>query len=104
MLISLLVLLSTQFTCSPIDYKQAFGGGFPPHYDATAYNHITGKAQTHLTVLISVEDATLENGCLEVVPGSHHDLTTISLNPDKTITDEWVNSNEWVPVPLKTGQ
>jgi ectoine hydroxylase-related dioxygenase (phytanoyl-CoA dioxygenase family) len=82
------------------DYKQAFAGGFAPHFDAPGYNHI--KAQKHLTILIGVEDATLENGCLEVVPGSH--ASTIPINPDKTITDEWAKSKEWISVPLKTGQ
>jgi ectoine hydroxylase-related dioxygenase (phytanoyl-CoA dioxygenase family) len=83
-----------------IDYKQASAGGFAPHFDAPGYNHI--KAQKHLTILIAVEDATLDNGCLEVVPGSH--ASTIPINPDKTITDEWTKSKNWVPVPLKTGQ
>ncbi|KAF8590967.1 PhyH-domain-containing protein [Ramaria rubella] len=83
-----------------INYKQAFAGGFDAHFDAPAYNHI--KAQKHLTALIGVEDATPENGCLEVVPGSH--VGTIPLNPNLTITEEWAKSKEWVSVPLQTGE
>ncbi|KZT34750.1 PhyH-domain-containing protein [Sistotremastrum suecicum HHB10207 ss-3] len=83
-----------------INYKQPHAGGFDAHFDAPAYNHI--KATKHLTILMAVEPATLENGCLEVVPGSHRQ--PIPLGEDRCITKEWCDMHDWVPVPLDTGE
>ncbi|KZT54294.1 PhyH-domain-containing protein, partial [Calocera cornea HHB12733] len=83
-----------------INYKSPGGGGFDPHTDSPAYQHIA--ALKHLTILIAVEPATAENGCLEVVPGSHL-IRDIPLNQDHTITKEWEAARQWAPVPLDTG-
>ena len=54
-----------------------------------------------LTVWVAVTDATVENGCLCVVPGSHRgDLVTHCLN--KQIPDALVGDNA-VPLPMKRG-
>ncbi len=54
-----------------------------------------------LTVWVAVTDATEENGCLWVVPGSHRgDLITHCRN--KEIPDSLVGSNP-VPVPMRRG-
>jgi ectoine hydroxylase-related dioxygenase (phytanoyl-CoA dioxygenase family) len=47
----------------------AGAGGFDAHTDAPAYQH--SGALKHLTINIAVDAATSENGCLEVVDGSH---------------------------------
>jgi 2-aminoethylphosphonate dioxygenase len=52
-----------------INYKLPSGNGFAAHLDAPAYDHI-GKIE-HLTANFAVDKATIENGCIEVVPGSH---------------------------------
>ena len=52
-----------------INYKLSGSGGFAPHIDSTAYTHI--KNVKHLTILLAVDAATMANGGLEVVPGSH---------------------------------
>ncbi|EJT96646.1 PhyH-domain-containing protein [Dacryopinax primogenitus] len=83
-----------------INYKAPGGGGFDPHTDSPAYQHIA--ALKHLTILIAVEPATAENGYLEVVAGSHL-IRDIPLNKDHTIKKEWEDGHEWVPVPLDTG-
>lgn len=83
-----------------INYKQANGGGaFDPHFDAPAYKTVLDV--THLTINMAVEPATAENGCLEVVAGSHKD--PIPINADKTITKEWENAHEWISVPMEPG-
>lgn len=49
--------------------KIAGAGGFDAHTDAPAYQH--SGALKHLTINVAVDAATTENGCLEVVDGSH---------------------------------
>jgi len=82
-----------------INYKAPGGGGFDAHIDSPAYQHIS--ALKHLTILISVEPASMENGCLEVVPGSQN--MKIPQRKDLCITDDWCKEHTWVPVPLDTG-
>ena len=57
-----------------------------------------------LTVFIAVTDATVDNGCLAVVPGSHKGgLGPHCLAPSyKGIPDEHVGENR-VPLPMKSG-
>jgi ectoine hydroxylase-related dioxygenase (phytanoyl-CoA dioxygenase family) len=52
-----------------INYKRPGAGGFDAHTDAPAYQH-SGVVK-HLTINVAVDAATKENGCLEVVNGSH---------------------------------
>jgi hypothetical protein len=82
-----------------INYKMPQGDGFEPHLDAPAYDHI-GKIE-HLTANFAINAATLANGCLEVVPGSHR--MSVDLANGGRISDSWVNSHEWVSVPLDEG-
>lgn len=84
-----------------INYKLPLGNGFGAHLDAPAYDHI-GKIK-HLTANIAIDEATPENGCLEVVPGSHK--MEVELQPGKGghISEAWENSHEWTLVPLQPG-
>jgi hypothetical protein len=82
-----------------INYKLANGGGFNAHLDAPAYDHI-GKID-HLTANLAVDKATMENGCLEVVPKSHK--MDVQFVTGGHITPEWESSHEWLPVPLDPG-
>lgn len=50
-------------------FLTAGAGGFDAHTDAPAYQH--SGALKHLTINVAVDAATTENGCLEVVDGSH---------------------------------
>lgn len=64
---------STIWTVSTIPSSSsrvlAGAGGFDAHTDAPAYQH--SGALKHLTINVAVDAATPENGCLEVVDGSH---------------------------------
>lgn len=80
-----------------INYKLAGGAGFAPHQDARAYKFV----DTHLSGMVAIDDATVENGCLEVVAGWHHEL--LDVDADGCIHPELVPSFEWKPVPMRAG-
>ena len=83
-----------------VNFKLQGGGAFPPHQDAPAY---TQFGQTsHLTLMIAIDPATLENGCLEVVPKSHT-LGVLPQEADTTIVRSWCVDKQWVPLECKAG-
>ncbi|MBA3529147.1 MAG: phytanoyl-CoA dioxygenase family protein, partial [Propionibacteriaceae bacterium] len=53
-----------------INYKLAGGAGYAPHQDAPAYRFV----ERHVSCMLAVDDATVDNGCLEVVSGMQHQL------------------------------
>jgi len=81
-----------------INYKLAGGAGYSPHQDAPAYPFI----ETHVSCMVAVDDATLENGCLEVVDRMHAEL--LPMDDRGCIAADAVASMEWHAVPLRAGQ
>jgi hypothetical protein len=53
-----------------VNYKLAGGAGYAPHQDAPAYPFI----DAHVSCMVAVDDATVANGCLEVVEAMHHEV------------------------------
>ena len=84
-----------------INYKLSGSGGFAPHIDSTAYTHI--KNVKHLTILLAVDAATMTNGGLEVVPGSHEMVVPITVG-DNCIEPAWVKQANWTPCELQAGE
>ncbi|KAI9930105.1 hypothetical protein ASPWEDRAFT_99466 [Aspergillus wentii DTO 134E9] len=82
-----------------INYKQPHGNGFQAHLDAPAYDHI-GRIE-HITANIAIDAATLENGCLEVIPGSHR--MQVELADGGRISQGWEDAHAWVSIPLDAG-
>ncbi|KAH8697403.1 hypothetical protein BGW36DRAFT_378633 [Talaromyces proteolyticus] len=82
-----------------INYKQARGNGFQAHLDAPAYDHI-GKIE-HVTTNFAIDAATHENGCLEVVSGSHK--MNVPCIDGGRIDPAWEAEQDWVSVPLEAG-
>jgi len=82
-----------------INYKLAGGNGFQAHLDAPAYDHI-GEIE-HTTANLAVDAATIANGCVEVVPGSHR--MEVELAEGGRISPEWEAQQEWIPVELASG-
>lgn len=82
-----------------INYKLPGGNGFGAHLDAPAYDHI-GEIE-HTTANLAVDAATIGNGCVEVVPGSHR--MSVELAEGGRISDSWVAAHEWKPVKLGAG-
>lgn len=82
-----------------INYKLPNGNGFHAHVDYHAYRHI-GEIQ-HITANVAIDEATIANGCLEVVPGSH--MMDIDFEKGGRISQSWQDSQQWISVPLKPG-
>lgn len=82
-----------------INYKLPGGNGFQAHLDAPAYDHI-GRIE-HTTANLAVDAATIANGCVEVVPGSHR--MDVTLAHGGKIDAEWEAGHAWVPVELEAG-
>ncbi|KAK5167162.1 uncharacterized protein LTR77_007892 [Saxophila tyrrhenica] len=82
-----------------INYKLAGGNGFNAHLDAPAYDHI-GFIE-HTTANLAVDAATIANGCVEVVPGSHR--LDVELAEGGRISEAWEDSQTWKPVELGEG-
>jgi phytanoyl-CoA hydroxylase len=78
----------------------ATGGAFPMHQDYPYFPH---EKHTMLAVSIYLDDATEENGCIRVVPGSHKlgpvpcDPGGFYLPPDKYPIEDST------PIPAKAG-
>ncbi|KAJ7054263.1 hypothetical protein C8F01DRAFT_500860 [Mycena amicta] len=84
-----------------INYKAARSGGFKAHTDAPAYITIPNIGHV-VAVMIAIDAQTAENGCLEVVPGSHQ--VNIPVGKDHCLDDDWIASQTWVPLHLAPGQ
>lgn len=82
-----------------INYKQAGGNGFRAHLDAPAYDHI-GQIE-HTTANFAVDPATIANGCVEVVPGSHR--MNVELAEGGRISQKWEAEHQWIPIELESG-
>ncbi len=79
-----------------INFKMAGAPGFKAHQDQQA--GWTRYAPLFVTALVTIDAATLENGCLEMVPGRHR---------EGLIGEEWSPLDETglvlLPVPTKPG-
>ena len=81
-----------------INFKLAGGAGWEPHQDAPAYPFI----DNHVSCMIAIDDATTENGCLELVSGLHHEL--IPTDERGCIPAAVAESLTWQAMPLRAGQ
>jgi hypothetical protein len=83
-----------------INYKLPGGAGFAPHQDAPAFTSF--DQSLHITLMVSVDATTPENGCLEVVehPGGH---TTLPLAADLTLDAGTTARLEWSPITTRPG-
>jgi ectoine hydroxylase-related dioxygenase (phytanoyl-CoA dioxygenase family) len=82
-----------------INFKMPGGNGFTPHQDAQAgWNDY---ASLFITVLIAIDESTVENGCLELAAG-HHQRGLIG-ELWKPLTEENMNGMDFISVPTKPG-
>ena len=80
-----------------LNHKLPGGAGYAPHQDAPAYRFV----DVHVSCMVAVDDATTENGCLEVVSGAHEHL--LPTDDVGCIRDDVVASMTWTPAPVSAG-
>jgi phytanoyl-CoA hydroxylase len=57
-----------------------------------------------VTCWLAVTDATVENGCLRVIPGSHRgQMMPHCPNPQLAIPDDFIDHDSGLPLPVKAG-
>ncbi len=80
-----------------LNYKLPGGAGYAPHQDAPAYRFV----DLHVSCMVAIDDATVDNGCLEVVSCAHDRLWPTDeagcIHPDV------VAEMAWEPVPVQAG-
>lgn len=81
-----------------INYKLPGGAGYAPHQDAPAYLFV----DAHVSAMLAIDDATLDNGCLEVVSGRHGEL--LPMDEVGCIRDDVVEQMDWAAVEVAAGQ
>ena len=80
-----------------INYKGVGGAGFSAHQDAPAFPFV----QRVLSVMVAVDDSTIENGCLFVVNARHQEL--LEQDDRGCIAQRLVDEMAWAPVELAAG-
>ena len=83
-----------------INFKLPGGKGFKRHQDAPAF--ATFGQTYHITMMVALDAATVENGCLEVVRG-HNDLKMLPQAPDGTLHQDVVDGLRWEPIVMNPG-
>ena len=79
-----------------INFKESGGDGFKAHQDVQA--GWSDYASLHITMLLSIDDATPENGCLEIAAGRHKEGLLGEMW--KPMSDDVV---DFVSCPTKSG-
>lgn len=79
-----------------VNYKHPGGAGFAPHQDATAYRFV----DHHISVMVPLDAATVESGCLYVAPG--HDRGILP-NARGCLLQSVADELEWTPVEVYPG-
>ena len=80
-----------------INYKLVGGAGFAAHQDAPAYKFV----ESHLTCMLAIDDATMANGCLEVVAGMYDEL--LPDDGDGCIHPDVAAVLDWQPLEMAAG-
>ncbi len=82
------------------------GGPNPLHQDYPYWETSAGDAKRVATAMVFLDDATLENGCLQVIPGSHQAGTWKRREDGDEFGRNEIDPNAYPdakPVPLEVG-
>lgn len=98
-----IALFSAHFFCKPA----GDGKGVPWHEDAYYWRETIRPSSEAITVWLAIDPAVEENGCMQVIPGSHHDRNRTYQHVDDgtSVFDEAldpaeVDASRAVPLPL----
>jgi putative nucleotidyltransferase with HDIG domain len=83
-----------------INFKLPGAAGFQPHQDAPAFTSF--GHDYHITLMLSFDDSTEDNGCLEVAPGEWP-KQNLPFKADLTIADDTVEQMDWQSVATTAG-
>src|SRR5690606_11695906 len=81
-----------------INFKMPGGGGFEPHQDSQAGWDV--YASNFINVMVCIDEATTENGCIELAPGQHRRGLLRGMEP---LTEEDTAGMKFVAYPMKPG-
>ncbi|MCL4215542.1 MAG: phytanoyl-CoA dioxygenase family protein [Candidatus Hydrogenedentes bacterium] len=81
--------------------KPAHHGSAKPYHQDSAYWNI--KPMDLCSIWVALEDATVANGCMRVLPGTHRELFEHKHLEDFRVPDEQLDLSSEVIVPLKKG-
>ncbi len=81
-----------------INFKMPGGGGFEPHQDSQA--GWEEYASNFITAMICIDEATIENGCLEVAAGQNGNGL---LRGMELLTENDIKDMDFIPVPTRPG-
>lgn len=83
-----------------INLKLPGGGSFGAHQDAPAF--VTFGQRYHVTMMLAIDDSTVDNGCLQFSsPVEAYD--TLPQNPDGTICSQLEKELVWRPLEVNAG-
>ena len=81
-----------------INFKMPGGGGFEPHQDSQA--GWEDYADNFVNVMVCIDEATRENGCLELAPGQNRNGLLRGMEP---LTEDDIKDMEFIAHPTKPG-
>jgi phytanoyl-CoA hydroxylase len=99
-----LIGADVRFWSGKLNLKRPFGGQAVEWHQDWAFGPATNDDL--LTVGVALDDATTENGCLLMIPGSHRGPVLDHWRHDDftgAVTDEAFDSSNAVPVEVKSG-
>jgi len=81
-----------------INFKMPGGGGFEPHQDSQA--GWEAYASNFVNVMVCIDEATIENGCIELAPGQHRRGLLRGMEP---LSDDDIRDMNFIAYPTKPG-
>src|SRR3954454_18350080 len=81
-----------------VNYKLPGGAGYAPHQDAPAYRFVA----THVSCMVAVDDALVDNGCLEGASSRHQEI--LPIDEHGCIRGDVADTLEWMPVEVRAGE
>ncbi|HIE87100.1 MAG TPA: HD domain-containing protein [Pseudomonadales bacterium] len=99
-LLSLLINERAALFKEKINFKLPGGQGFSAHQDAPAFTAFGQRF--HVTMMLSIDQGTTDNGCLEIATTSRLD-DLLDMNEDLTLSDNAVAGFRWVHAETAPG-